>query len=87
MTIMWQSDAWSEYVSWQTEDRKTLKRINLLITDILRNGYSSIGKPEPLKGNFQGWWSARIDESNRLIFRQSAEGIEIISCKGHYGDK
>lgn len=87
MNIIWQSDAWSEYVSWQTEDRKTLKRINLLITDILRNGYNSIGKPEPLKGNFQGWWSVRIDESNRLIFRRSTEGIEIISCKGHYDDK
>jgi len=84
MKLVWQSEAWEEYKSWQTEDKKTLKRINQLIADIERNGYNCIGKPEPLKGNLQGWWSVRIDDCNRLIFRYSTECVEIIACKGHY---
>ena len=87
MNIVWQADAWNEYVAWQSEDKKTIKRINQLLTDISRNGYNCIGKPEPLKGNFQGWWSVRIDDFNRLIFRYSSDCIEIISCKGHYNQK
>ncbi len=85
--FLWHDDAWQEYLSWQTEDKKTLKRINRLLEDIARNGYETIGKPEPLKGDFSGWWSCRIDERNRLIFRISGNDIEIITCKGHYNDK
>ncbi len=84
---IWHENAWEEYLSWQSEDKKTLKRINKLLEDISRNGYNVIGKPEPLKGNLSGWWSCRIDECNRLIFRISGNDIEIVACKGHYGQK
>lgn len=79
--------AWDDYLYWQTQDRKTLKRINQLLQDIDRNGYSGIGKPEPLKGDLQGYWSRRIDETNRLIYRIVGERIEILQCSSHYGDK
>ena len=76
-----------DYIYWQTEDRRTLKKINQLIKDIIRNGYSGIGHPEPLKGNLSGYWSREIDE-NRLLYRILANNhVEIIQCKGHYGDK
>jgi toxin YoeB len=84
MKKVWHDIAWSDYLSWQTEDKKTLRRINQLIQDIERNGYNCIGKPEPLKENLSGWWSCRIDEKNRLVFRLSKEILEINSCKGHY---
>lgn len=79
--------AWDDYLYWQTQDRKTLKRINQLLQDIDRNGYSGIGKPEPLKGDLQGYWSRRIDETNRLIYRIAGERIEILQCRSHYRDK
>lgn len=84
MKKIWQDDAWQEYISWQSEDKKTLKRINQLLTDIDRNQYVGIGKPEPLKGDFSGWWSRRIDNYNRLIYRIKDNSIEILACKGHY---
>jgi len=84
MKKVWHDTAWSDYLSWQTEDKKTLRRINQLIQDIERNGYNCIGKSESLKGNLSGWWSCRIDEKNRLVFRLKAETLEIGSCKGHY---
>jgi len=84
MKKVWHDSAWSDYLSWQTEDRKTLRRINQLILDIERNGYHGIGKPEPLKENLSGWWSSRIDEKNRLVFRVKEGTLEIIACKGHY---
>lgn len=87
MNIVWHSEAWDEYKSWQNEDKKTLRRINQLIEDIERNGYHCIGKPEPLKGNLQGWWSVRIDDCNRLVFRCTSDSVEIITCKGHYSKK
>ena len=81
-------DGWDEYVSWQTEDKRTIKKINKLILDIVRNGHNGLGKPEPLKNNLSGYWSREIDEKNRLIYRILEDGrIEIIHCKGHYGDK
>ena len=76
-----------DYIYWQTQDKKTLRRINNLLQDIDRNGYNCIGKPEPLKGDQSGWWSVRIDEKNRLIFRIENETLEISQCRTHYGDK
>ena len=71
MIKAWNERAWEEYLYWQRQDKKTLKKINLLVQDIERNGYECIGKPEPLKNNLNGWWSAQIDEKNRLVFRLS----------------
>lgn len=87
MIKAWDDFAWEDYLYWQARDKKTLKRINLLLQDIDRNGYSGIGKPEPLKGNLQGYWSRRIDESNRLVYRISDNRIEILQCRTHYGDR
>jgi len=87
MQKIWQDEAWDDYIYWQTQDKKTLKRINQLIQDIERNGYDGIGKPEPLKNNLQGYWSRRIDETNRLIYRITDGRIDIVQCRSHYGDK
>lgn len=87
MIKAWDDFAWEDYLYWQKQDKKTLKRINQLLYDIDRNGYKGIGKPEPLKGNFTGYWSRRIDESNRLIYRISGNRIEILQCRSHYNDK
>ena len=84
MKILWDERAWEEYLEWQTQDKKTLKRINALIKDIQRNCYEGIGKPEPLKNNFGGWWSRRIDEVNRIVYSEKEGTIIIASCKGHY---
>lgn len=84
--INFTADAWEDYLYWQTQDKKTLKRINQLIKDIERNGHEGIGKPEPLTGNLSGYWSRRIDEQNRLVYRLANEGIEIYSLRTHYGD-
>lgn len=87
MRKLWLDEAWEEYLQWQTRDKKTLKRINKLLTDIDRNGYQCIGKPEPLSGNLAGYWSVRIDEKNRIVFRIGKDSIEIIQCGTHYRDK
>ena len=84
--LSFMSDAWDEYLHWQTEDKKTLKRINALLKDIDRNPFSGIGKPEPLKGNKQGYWSRRIDEANRIVYKVEQEQIVIMQCGGHYDD-
>lgn len=84
MRKIWDETAWADYLYWQTQDKKTLKRINELIKDIERNGNSGIGKPEPLKGNLSGLWSRRIDECNRLVYRIKEDMLEIISCREHY---
>ena len=76
-----------DYMYWQTQDKKTLRRINNLLQDIDRNGYNCIGKPEPLKGELTCWWSVRINEKNRLIFKIENEIIEISQCRSHYGEK
>ena len=86
MIKSWHDDAWNDYLYWQSQDKKTIKRINLLIKDIERNGYAGIGKPEPLRENLSGWWSVRIDDSNRLVFRIENGVIEILSCRTHYGE-
>ena len=87
LNLIFTSYAWEDYVYWQTEDRKTLKRINLLIADIERNGYEGIGKPEPLRGDLSGYWSRRIDGLNRLVYRIREDTIEFYAFRTHYGDK
>ncbi|MEY8320342.1 Txe/YoeB family addiction module toxin [Lachnospiraceae bacterium 46-61] len=87
MNKLWQDEAWEDYIYWQAQDKKTLKRINQLLQDINRNGYTGIGKPESLKGNHSGWWSRRIDDTNRLVYRINNGQIEIAQCRSHYGDK
>lgn len=86
MKKLWLDKAWNEYLEWQNKDKKTLNKINRLLTDIDRNGYQCIGKPEPLKGNLSGYWSVRIDERNRIVFRIVGDNLEIIQCGSHYGD-
>ena len=81
MNKLWQDEAWEDYLYWQSQNRKTLKRINQLLQDISLNGYEGIGKPEPLKGNYSGWWSRRIDDTNRLVYRISNGQIEIAQCR------
>lgn len=82
--IAFSEKAWADYLYWQTEDKKTLKKINALLRDIGRDSFNGLGKPEPLKGDLTGFWSRRIDDVNRLIYRVKADAIEIASCKGHY---
>lgn len=84
MNKLFTDNGWADYVYWETEDRKTLKRINLLLNDIERNGNSGIGKPEPLIGNLSGYWSRRIDDVNRLIYRIDEDNIYILACRYHY---
>lgn len=89
MIKLWSDRAWEEYIWWQEQDRKTLRKINKLITDIERNGEAEgIGKPEPLKENLSGYWSRHINEKDRLIYRINEDGeLEIAQCRAHYGDK
>ena len=84
MRLVWEDDAWEDYLYWQTQDRKILKRVNLLIKDIRRSPFDGIGKPEPLKHNLSGWWSRRIDEANRIVYYERDGIIYIVSCRGHY---
>jgi len=86
MRLLWEDRAWSDYLYWQTQNKRTLKRINALIKDIQRSPYAGIGKPEPLRGNLSGWWSRRIDETNRIVYYEQDGVIYIISCLGHYDD-
>ena len=84
--LQWDYDAWQDCVYWQTQDKKTLKRINMLIKDIGRNPFDGIGKPEPLKGELSGFWSRRIDDEHRLVYVAEEDAVLIIACKGHYND-
>lgn len=80
-------DAFEDYLYWQQEDRKTLKRINQLLKAIQREPFTGEGKPEPLKGNLAGLWSRRINEKDRLVYSQTGDTFTIYQCKGHYDDK
>ena len=80
-------DAWEDYTYWETQDKKTLKRILKLIDDIERNGYDGIGKPERLAGDLSSYWSRRIDDKNRIVYRIKDNTIQIIQCGSHYRDK
>lgn len=84
MKLLWTSDAWKDYLYWQSTDKRIMKRVNKLIKSALRNPFSGIGKPEPLKHDLQGYWSRRIDDEHRLVYRVRNEAIEIISCRHHY---
>ena len=85
MKIIWTDESWEDYIYWEAQDRKTLKRINLLIKDIEQNGNNrGIGKPETLKYELQGFYSRRIDEKNRLVYVIDEDGLNIISCRYHY---
>jgi toxin YoeB len=77
-------EGWEQYTYWHGQDRKTLKRINLLIEAAARDPFEGIGKPEPLVGNLSGYWSRRIDETNRLVYRVMDDEIRVISCRYHY---
>ena len=87
MIKSWSDDAWDDFCYWQKQDRKTLKRILTLIKDIDRNGYTGIGKPEPLRDDLSGYWSRRIDDTNRIVYKISADTIYFALCGSHYRDK
>lgn len=84
MPLLWEDSAWEDYLYWQTQDKRTLKRINAILKDIERNGYTGVGKPEPLKGNLSGFWSRRIDDANRIVYYRRGTTIYIVACRGHY---
>jgi toxin YoeB len=76
--------AWDEYLWWQGQDKKTLKRINTLLNAAARDPFVGIGKPEPLVGNLSGYWSRRIDEANRLVYRATDDELVVVQCRFHY---
>lgn len=87
MNKLFTDNSWRDYIYWEAEDKKTLKRINKLIYDISRNGNEGVGKPEPLLGDLAGFWSRRINDKDRLIYKIIGDDICIISCRYHYGDR
>ena len=84
MLLKFTEDAWADYCYWQNQDKKTLKRINKLIKDIQRDPFTGIGKPEPLKYDYQGAWSRRIEAENCLIYMMDADSVDFLSFKDHY---
>ena len=82
--IEWTHVAWQQYVYWQSQDKKTLRRINKLIENILREPFDGVGKPEALRENLSGYWSRRIDDTHRLVYAVTDERITIIACRYHY---
>jgi toxin YoeB len=79
-------EAWDDYNYWKNQDKKTLNRINFILKDILRNSYSGIGKPERLSGDMSDWYSRRIDDKNRIVYRTTNGGVEIAQLRSHYSD-
>lgn len=84
--ILFTPDAWDMYVRWQSQDRKTLKRINTLLQAVQRDPFHGIGKPEPLVGNLSGFWSRRIDETHRLVYEADEAAVVVVACRFHYDD-
>jgi toxin YoeB len=84
MNKSFSDNAWEEYIYWQTQDKKTLKRINAMLKDIDRSPYKGIGKPEPLKENWSGFWSRRIDDVNRIVYKVENGQLIIVQCGSHY---
>ena len=85
--LIFTDKAWEDYIFWQTYDKKTVRRINQILKDIDRNGYQGIGMPEALKGDLSGFWSRRIDDCNRIVYRIVYGAVEIVQLRGHYDDK
>lgn len=83
-TLRWTLAAWKDYEYWQSHDRKTLRRINKLIRDTIREPFEGIGKPEPLRGNLSGYWSRRIDDTHRLVYAVDHRSLTVVSCRFHY---
>lgn len=84
MILSWAETAWEDYLYWQVTDKKMLKRINLLIADILRHPFAGIGEPEPLKHNWSGYWSRRINLEHRIVYKIVENGVIIAQCRYHY---
>lgn len=82
--LCWTDEAWRDYLYWQSQDKKTLKRINKLVADVKRSPFEGIGKPEPLKENLSGFWLRRIDDTNRLVYAVDGSSITVLSCRYHY---
>lgn len=85
MQLVWSTAAWEDYLRWQKQDRKVLKRISTLIADVIRHGNDGIGKPEPLKNQFSGYCSRRITDEHRLVYRVTETQVQIVACRYHYG--
>ncbi len=84
MRLTFHEEAWEDYLYWQSSDRKQLKKINALLRECLRTPFAGTGKPEPLKGEFAGWWSRRIDQEHRLVYRATEDSLLIAQCRYHY---
>ncbi len=84
MKLTFQDEGWEDYLHWQAQDRKMLKKINGLIKECLRTPFTGTGKPEPLRGEMSGWWSRRIDQEHRLIYKPTADTLLIAQCRYHY---
>ena len=84
MRLIWLPGGWEDYLFWQQNDRKILARLNEVIRDTLRNPFTGVGKPEPQKGNLKGWWSRRITQEHRLVFRVEGDALVIMQCRFHY---
>ena len=87
MRKIWHERAWDDYLYWQGHDKRTLKKINDLIRDIERDPFIGTGKPEPLKGDWQGYWSRRINDTDRIIYKIENNELIIAQCRSHYNDK
>jgi len=84
MRLIWLPNGWADYLFWQNNDRKILLRVNILIRDAMRSPFEGIGKPEPLRANLKGWWSRRITQEHRLIYRCENDALIILQCRFHY---
>lgn len=84
MMLAWASSAWADYLYWQQTDKQTLKRINMLINDVQRQPFTGIGDPEPLRHNWSGYWSRRIDKEHRLVYKVTPDAVIIAQCRYHY---
>lgn len=82
--LAWTDEAWQDYLYWQSQDKKTVRRINRLLAEVKREPFQGIGKPEPLRENLSGFWSRRIDDTNRLVYTVDEQYIIVISCRYHY---
>jgi len=84
---IWSDEAWDDYLYWQNENKNLLKRINLLVKDIERDPFKGLGKPEPLKNYLSGWWSRKIDDKHRIVYRIEKGNLEIAQCRDHYNNQ